>query len=726
MRWPSVGEPMLRPNRSAAGPHDPALAVEGCLGTARGNAPLESVSVEARTARARDAARTMYRRRARPREEGQLSARGRAFRGVGWGILRSHVPTDSLFPSSRFSVSERRAMLMGRVAEMRELERAYGLARDRKQARMVTVLAPTGIGKTRLVRDFLVKSRESGQAPRVFRGTAREGGPAYEVFARILRARFGIVEGMDPEAAKAQVRAQVASVLDDRKVGDVAYFLGQLLDLEFQDSPLIKAVEGDAQQLRSMRRAVIKSFLETDAAKGAGPVVLVFDDLHWAHDDSMELLTYLVESLRGAILVICIARPEMLVRRDGWKRHGRRSARLRRAAPAERPRRRGRDAGPALAVRGRAGGRGARRRSRGAGGRQPGAPRADRAHLPRHGRPRGDRRLRGRAVERPRREARSRQAPAQRRGRRAGAHRGAGARGAGGTRARGRHGRRLLAGRGRRDAPAERVAAGGVGGRGGGGRRPHPAAPRGPGGAGLRAPLARQHVRRGRGVRLQAQPGARGARAPDASGRRAPLPPRHRRLARVPGEQRLERGVPRDAGSPPREGRRHRAGRVVLRARGRRGALPVRELQGVRALCARPRAARTMRSRRRGPPPGRAAPLGRRAPVAGPQRRGVSSVRRDAHAGVAAGSPEQGRRRALPHRTPLSRDRAPSRTPAGSSRPPSRSSVRPRTSAGSRARWTTSGSSTGSRGTTRSPSSTRCGGWRCGARWATGGASPSR
>ncbi|HEY1693352.1 MAG TPA: tetratricopeptide repeat protein [Polyangiaceae bacterium] len=232
------------------------------------------------------------------------------------------MPTDSLFPTSRFSVSERRAMLMGRVAEMRELERAYGLARDKGQTRTVTVLGATGIGKTRLVRDFLVKSREHGQAPRVFRGTAREGGPAYEIFARVLRARFGIVEGMDAEAAKAQVRAQVSVVLDDRKVGDVAYFLGQLLDLQFQDSPLIRAVEGDAPQIRSMRRAVIKSFFETDAAKGGEPLVLVFDDLQWAHDDSLELLGYLLENLRGSILLVCIARPEMLARRDGWKRQG--------------------------------------------------------------------------------------------------------------------------------------------------------------------------------------------------------------------------------------------------------------------------------------------------------------------------------------------------------------------------------------------------------------------
>jgi tetratricopeptide (TPR) repeat protein/type II secretory pathway predicted ATPase ExeA len=232
------------------------------------------------------------------------------------------VPNDSLFPSSRFSVSERRAMLVGRASEMRELERAYGLARDKKQTRTVTVAGGTGLGKTRLVRDFLVRSREGGRATRVYRGSARDGGPAYEIFARVLRARFGIVEGMDAEAAKAQVRAQVATVLEDRKVGDVAYFLGQLLDLQFQDSPLIRAVEGDAQQLRSMRRAVIKSFLETDAGKGGEPLILVFDDLQWAHDDSLELLAYLVENLHGPILVLCIGRPELLARRDGWRRHG--------------------------------------------------------------------------------------------------------------------------------------------------------------------------------------------------------------------------------------------------------------------------------------------------------------------------------------------------------------------------------------------------------------------
>jgi tetratricopeptide (TPR) repeat protein len=238
-----------------------------------------------------------------------------------WGILWLAVATESLF-SSRFAAGERRTTLVGRAAEMREFERAYAMAAERGQTHTVTLLGGAGIGKTRLVRDFLLRAREGGHAPQVFRGTAREAGPAYEVFARALRARFGIVEGMDAGAANAQVRTQLASVLEDRKVGDVAYFLGQLLDLDFQRSPLIKAIEGDPQQVRSMRRAVIKNFLEADASKGADPPVLVFDDLQWAHDDSLDLLGSLIDTLRAPILLVCIARPNILVRRDGWRRHG--------------------------------------------------------------------------------------------------------------------------------------------------------------------------------------------------------------------------------------------------------------------------------------------------------------------------------------------------------------------------------------------------------------------
>lgn len=251
----------------------------------------------------------------------------------------------SIAPAAGFGTIERRAVLVGRTAELRELDIALKAVRDEGKSRAIVLVGAAGIGKTRLVRDFLSKQRSADAAPRVFRGSAREKGAAYDVFARVLRARFGIVEGMDPEAAKAQIRAQVAAVLEDRKVGDVCFFLGQLLELEFLDSPIIQAVRSDAQQMRSLRRAVIKRFLEADAwhlpptsrdtdpdatapraatrppAKSqppGGPVVLVFDDLHHAHDESLDLLLALMDTLDAPILLLCLARPDLIARRDDF------------------------------------------------------------------------------------------------------------------------------------------------------------------------------------------------------------------------------------------------------------------------------------------------------------------------------------------------------------------------------------------------------------------------
>jgi tetratricopeptide (TPR) repeat protein/type II secretory pathway predicted ATPase ExeA len=235
----------------------------------------------------------------------------------------------SFSPSAGFSVGERRALLVGRAAEMRELEDALAQVRQTGTTRVVTVLGASGIGKTRLVREFLVRvSAVRDRATRVYRGSARDERVAYGVFARVLRARFGIVEGTDPEAAKAQVRAQAAAVLDDRKVGDVAYFIGQLLGLGFPDSPLIKAVEGDPHQVHMLRRAVIRRFIEEDAsappggARPGGPVVLVFDDLHAAQEESLDLISYLIDTLNAPILIVALARPELKTTRENWLKHG--------------------------------------------------------------------------------------------------------------------------------------------------------------------------------------------------------------------------------------------------------------------------------------------------------------------------------------------------------------------------------------------------------------------
>lgn len=209
-----------------------------------------------------------------------------------------------------------RATVSGRDVELEQVE-SFLRSTTPSRVRAVTLLGAAGVGKTRLVDEVLTRHTRLGvERPRVYRSSARTTNRGYGVFSRLLRSRFGIAEGMPTEAAKAQVRAQVSQVLDDRRVGDVCFFLGQMMDLRFFDSPLTKAVTQDAAQVAHLGHAIVKSFFEADATHA--PLTLVIDDLHLADDDSLSLLAYLMAQVEAPLLVLATARPELLTRREGW------------------------------------------------------------------------------------------------------------------------------------------------------------------------------------------------------------------------------------------------------------------------------------------------------------------------------------------------------------------------------------------------------------------------
>jgi len=220
-------------------------------------------------------------------------------------------------------VSVARAPFVGRYREMAVLDEALAAVEKGGETRIVTVVGAHGYGKSRLIQEFVMRHRAgSALLPRVYRGSARDTDSSYGIFARMLRMRFGLVEGMDATAVKTAVREQVSKVVGDRKVGDVVYFLGQFLDVPFEESPLTRAIADDAHQGRLLRRAIVKSFIEADAAHS--PICLVFDDLHAAHPDSLVLLRYLLEYLTGPILILCAARPEFTSVAEDWSRAGER------------------------------------------------------------------------------------------------------------------------------------------------------------------------------------------------------------------------------------------------------------------------------------------------------------------------------------------------------------------------------------------------------------------
>src|SRR4029079_6008675 len=72
---------------------------------------------------------------------------------------------------------------------------------------------------------------------------------------------------------------------------------------------------------QALHRAVLKNFLESDA--DFSPLCLVFEDLHFAGEDSLDLLCYLTEHLTGPILVLCTTRPELVARHERFFECGR-------------------------------------------------------------------------------------------------------------------------------------------------------------------------------------------------------------------------------------------------------------------------------------------------------------------------------------------------------------------------------------------------------------------
>ena len=222
-----------------------------------------------------------------------------------------------LRPVSVLSPHALRAPLIGRGPEMRELDEALARALATKVPQSVTILGGAGIGKTRLVHEFLAKVRDRDRRVRAYRGTCREDGPAFGAVQRILKGRFSVIEGADAETTREQFRAKVSETLGDRRVTEFLHFLGAFLDLRYPESPFIKAVEDDPEQFSKISRAVLRRFFEVDAE--THPLILTFEDLHWATDDTLDLVTYLVSTMTKApVLMIHVARPELLAKRPDW------------------------------------------------------------------------------------------------------------------------------------------------------------------------------------------------------------------------------------------------------------------------------------------------------------------------------------------------------------------------------------------------------------------------
>ena len=212
-----------------------------------------------------------------------------------------------------------RSALVGRNKELASLQEIVTRAFDFQAPQLVTIIGNQGTGKTRLIAELVSGLRESSKA-RVFQGAA-ERDPAgklvrYGAITSLLRARFELTPNPD-DASKLRFTHEVKTVMGSDQVGEMLYFLGALVGLDFPPTPFLRAVTENAKQHGELARTAMRRFIELDSA--ASPLVLVLDDLQWADDDTLAMISDLAHGLGGSpVAILTAARPEMLVRGPGW------------------------------------------------------------------------------------------------------------------------------------------------------------------------------------------------------------------------------------------------------------------------------------------------------------------------------------------------------------------------------------------------------------------------
>src|SRR3954469_23948691 len=174
------------------------------------------------------------------------------------------------------------APMVGRGRELQVLRGAFAEALDSSSCRLVTVVGAAGVGKSRLVAEFL--GGLDGARVVLGRCVAYGDGITYRPVAEVVR----------------QLRPLEMFISDQR-------VLAALSGLVADD---------EASSTEEIAWAVRKLL---EAAAAERPLVCVFDDVNWGEDTFLDLVEQVAALARGApLLVVCMARPDLLDHRPGW------------------------------------------------------------------------------------------------------------------------------------------------------------------------------------------------------------------------------------------------------------------------------------------------------------------------------------------------------------------------------------------------------------------------
>ena len=193
------------------------------------------------------------------------------------------------------------APMVGRERELQRLRDAFDAVVGQRRCRLVTALGTAGVGKSRLIEEFLAGRTDDVL---VARGHCLSYGDGitYWPIVEMVTSVANLDETDDPEQVRAKIGGLFGATPDASiAVERLAQFLG---------------LAGAAAAPEETHWAVRKLF---ESLGSAQPVVAVFEDIHWAEPSLLDLIEHVAERSSGApILLLCTARPDLLDERSSW------------------------------------------------------------------------------------------------------------------------------------------------------------------------------------------------------------------------------------------------------------------------------------------------------------------------------------------------------------------------------------------------------------------------
>jgi class 3 adenylate cyclase/tetratricopeptide (TPR) repeat protein len=215
-----------------------------------------------------------------------LRLKGKANAVPAWRVTDPVLCDDGAAPATPF---------IGRADELEELRGSFRRVRQSRQVCLVTVLGLPGIGKSRMVREFLAALPDGEVTVLSGRCSAYGRGITYKPLAEML----GSFPGGWPELSR---------LLDEEGAGGLAVrSLTTVMDPDGNTCPA--AIEDISWAVRHL----------LDVLARAKPVVMVWEDLHWSEETLLDLIDEVATWLDDVpVLLLCVARTELLDARPAW------------------------------------------------------------------------------------------------------------------------------------------------------------------------------------------------------------------------------------------------------------------------------------------------------------------------------------------------------------------------------------------------------------------------